>query len=305
MPVVVIPGETTAPPVQAESPDHRLRVISHPAGGGVFLRADFSDLNPTPRKVRFVRGRDQLPVRSGHDAWAPGGVAKAYDREAPGGVPSAWYAIPIFWINGSYVAGTMSQGAQVVAPSVDQERDFWIKSIQSPKQMRLQGQGPDPEGSMAGRDAGQEVPGSMFLAGGWDVPIWQPVTYRFRTYTTAEFRQLQQLVAAGPMLVQTLPLYGIPDEYFKLGSMAWSYTIGAFDPRRNVSLTLNPCRRPPTEHAPLYVPGHSWEDGKAAYLSWDHAASFVDTWDDLLITAPPIPESIIPETGDGGDEGGP
>lgn len=306
MPVIVPPtGVTPELPVTSESSDGRLVAITHPAGGGVFLRADFSYMNPTPKKVRFVRSTDRIPVRSGHDAWAPGGIAKAYDREAPGGVPSVWYAIPIMHQAGEWVEGTITQGVQVVAPSVTIDRDFWIKSIASPLQIRLPAYGPDPTTGMDGRDSGQEIPGAMYRAGGWDVPIKQPVTYTFRTETHDEFYQLEQVVQAGPMLVQSLDLYGIRDEYYKLGAFRWAYVVGAFDPRRESQVTFNPCRRPPTEHSALYVPGHSWDDGYAAYLSWDHAKGLVDTWDGLLITAPPNPGVIIPESGGDGDEGGP
>lgn len=306
MPVIVPPGTTApTPPVQAASADNRIRAITHPEGGGVFLYADFSDLNPAPRKVRFVRGLDQVPVRSGHDATAPGGTAVAYDREAPGGVPSAWYAIPVFWQAGRFVDGPSSAGVQLVAPTVDVERDFWIKSIATPLQLRLSARYPLPEVTRQGRDASQEVPGSPYLAGGWDVPLRQPITYTFRTYTLEEFEQLEELLDAGPMLLQALRAYGIRDEYYKLRDLRSQYMIKATDPRRTVALTLSPCRRPPTEGAPLYVPGHSWADGQAAYLSWEHASALVETWLDLLINTPPAPEGIIPETGGEGDEGSP
>lgn len=308
MPIIVDPDNTPTLPSQAVSADGRLTVTTYPAGGGVYLYADFSDLNPTPRKVRFVRGQAQIPVRSGDPAWAPGGVAKAFDREAPGGVASAWYAIPIFWDAGVYVEGTMSQGAQVVSPAVDHDRDFWLKSIGTPRQMRIRSTSAAttlPERSLTGRDAGQEIPGQSYRAGGWDVPVLQPVTYIFKTHTVSEYEQLELLLSAGPVLIQQLAAYGVPDEYAKLGSLSWKYQISATRPERVVTVTFNPCRRPPTANSPLYIPGYSWDDGKAAYLSWDHAAGLIDTWDELLITAPPVPDEIIPESGGDGDEGGP
>lgn len=309
MPVIVDQDYELELPTEAESSDGRLKATTHPAGGGVYLRADFSNLVPTPRKVRFVRGREALlPVRSGDPAWAPGGIAKAYDREAPGGVPSAWYAIPIFWSAGQYVEGAITAGVQLVSPAPTRKLDFWLKSINTPHQLRLRSTSAmsmKPERSLNGRDAGQPVPGQMYPSGGWDVPVVQPVTYVLKTHTRVEYDLLESLLAAGPMLVQQFADYGVSDEYVKLGTSSWHYFNRAIDPERVVTMTLNPCQRPPTAFSPLLIPGYSWADVDRSYLSWAHLASLVPTWDDLLLSELAPPAEITPETGGSGDEGGP
>lgn len=288
---------------QAESPDGRVRVITFPEGGGVFVLADFSDLTPKPKKVRFVRGLDHTPVRSGNDAWAPGGQAIAFDREAPSGEVSFWYAIPITRVGGVYVDGTPTLGVPITAPSPDLERDFWLKSLAVPQDLRLSARMPAPTGRIEGRDFGQRRPGARFMAGGWDTPIVQPITFTFRTDTPAEYQQLEQLVSYGPMLLQTIPLYGIEDQFVKLGTLEWSYLLGAYDPQRNVTITFNPCARPPTEAAPLLIPGRTFGTVAETYASFQQIVDDLDEFYDLMIIAPPLPGGLEPESGGVGDEG--
>lgn len=262
------------------------------------------DLPDPVRKVRFVRGPDRLPVRSGNDTWAPGGSAIAYDREAPLGAASAWYAIPIFHQAGVYVDGPMSQGAQVIPEPLTPIKDFWVKSIATGKQMKLEAWTPDPESGLEGRDAGQPVPGQSLESGGWDTPIEQPITYVFLTKTIPEFQQLDDLVKYGPMLVQTLAMYGIPDTYAKLVSLRWAYLTGAYAPEREVTITFKPCKRPPTIDGPLYVPGVSWADVVASFVDWAAVIAGVDSWRELLTVPLPAPGEVIEESGeDDGDEG--
>lgn len=271
MPIVTVTAPPVAPPVTSSSTDGYLTVTVDGTNGGVLLQADFSSLPTVPRKVRFVRDTidGEGPVRSGHDAWAPGGYAIAYDAEAPLGVVSTWRAIPIYGNAGIYTDGVASASASVIPPDLDTYQDFWLKSISNPTlSIRLRSTIPNPEFNLAGSDALVDIPGSELQAGSWNVPKRQPVTYTFKTATAAERNAVLAVLRAGPVLVQCLRLYDISDGYFLMGSVKESYAVGAFDPRRHIEVTFKPVSRPPTEGAPLYVPGRSYADFDAAFLSY-------------------------------------
>jgi hypothetical protein len=208
-------------------------------------------------------------------------------------------------INGHLVEGQMSQGAQVVAPAPDKVHDLWIKSVNTPVDLRLEMWGPDPVFSLEGRNAAQPRIGSGYVSGSYDTPIVQPMSYTTTTYSHAEFDHLLAVMKnGGPLLVQTAASYGIADEFALFGSMQWEYRAGAFNPQeREVTIKLQPINRPPTDESPLLIPGRTFDLVASNYLSFDHIVASLDEFYDLLITAPPVLDSLIPETGGAGDEG--
>lgn len=271
MPVIVNVGALTPPPpVTAVTLDGRLRATSDPTGGGVLLQADYSAAPTRPYKVRF--SRNGVPVRSGYDAWAPGGYSLAYDLEAPLGAVSAWTATPLYLdpATGLLTEGAPTDAVALVLPDLSEAQDFWIKSIDDPSlSRRLTGEGPDPEFGLTGRNGLADIPGSPLLAGSWDVSTVAARTLRFLTASRTERDELLALLGAGPVLVQSLRLYGIDDFYALPGDVNEAYHVGAFSAARIVTVTLVPVSRPSALGAPLYVPGRSYADVSAAFADYD------------------------------------
>jgi hypothetical protein len=267
MPVIIVPAPPIIPPSASTSTDGYITATTDPTYGGVLLTADFSTLPTLPRKVRFSRGDGSL-VRSGDTAWAPGGIAYAYDFEMELGVITPYAATPLFDTFGVWSEGTTSGYASVTVPDVDQSADFWLKSISNPLLSVRASSRNDAEFSLAGRDSLIDIPGSEFAAGSWDVPTRQPVTYTFGLTTTVERDALYDVLRAGPVLIQILKLYDIYDGYYVFAGLTERYTFGGYSQARTVTATFKPVRRPPTEGAPLYIPGRSYDDVDIAYASY-------------------------------------
>lgn len=281
MPIIVGPYTPPVVPVTATSTDGRITATYDPAHGGVLLRADYSDANPQPYQVQFRR--NGLTVRSGDPAWAPGGRALAYDYEMALGEVAEWTAIPIYRSRtAGYSTGTPSAGAALVTGDLDCELDFWIKSTPNPAlSRRLRSQVPDPTVTTTGRNSLVDTPGSPNYSGSWDVGLNAAQTFTFLTYTHAERDELLTLLDSGPVLVQCLRLYGIAQFYAKSADVRQEYHVGAFDPRRVITVTFLPIERPATINSPLFLPDHSFDDVRAGYVSLDQLNAAVASWDDL------------------------
>lgn len=283
MPVVIVPAPPVLPAVTATSSDGRLTATVDLAGGGVVLRGDFTADQNKPRKIRFVRGDDQIPVRSGDLAWAPGGVANAYDFEMPLGVPSSWRAVPFY---GASVlsAGPASAAVTLTSPDLDcGSGDFWLKSVSHPDlSVRVRSNIPNPEFTLTGRDSLADLPGSDLPGGSWDIAVKGQASYTFLTRTKTEFDDLAAVLKGGPLLLQCLTVYGIDDGYYVLGSASWAYQVGAYDPKRLVAVTFKPVPRPPTTDSPLIVPGRSYIDTAAAVASYSQLDASQQSYDAVL-----------------------
>lgn len=281
MPIIVGPYTPPVVPTTATSSDGFVTATVDLVHGGVLLVADYSAAVPQPYQVTFRR--DGQLVRSGDPAWAPGGLAIAYDYEMALGVPSIWTATPIYRTAGAgFSTGVESAGAAVTGPNVDTVTDFWIKSVPNPNlSMRVRSQIPDPTIGQTGRNSLTDIPGSPVYAGSWDVALTSARQVKFLTATHLERDDFIKLLDSGPVLVQSLALYGIYDFYAKSADVSQEYHVGAYDPRREIQVTFLPIARPATVGAPLYLPGHSYDDVDAAYVSYDQLDSAVASYRSL------------------------
>lgn len=278
---IFLPASTANPPaaVSATSPDGILTATLYE--NGTHLYADFSAVAGDWMKVRFTRG-DTL-VRSGNDAWAPYGQAHAYDFEAPLGQAATWIATPIDTLGN---LGTPSQAVTIYLPGLpefDTDHDCWLKSVLQPDlSMRLEMQAPDPETEQDGRDQLTQIPGSDLPAGAWDIPVQPAQSFTFKTYTLDEYKALVELLKAGPLLVQTDALFGIDDFYALRQSVHTAYQVGAYDPRRLITVGLQPCPRPDPYGAPLIIPNRTWDLVAENVSSWNALTGAYATWSDMV-----------------------
>jgi len=241
--------------------------------------ASIADPSHALKKVRFIRD-DGVRVRSGDDAWAPGGWAYAFDNEAHPGDHVLYQAFPVDK-NGNL--GTGSEQLSIQVPALPASKDCWLKSVEQPTlSMQLEMQIPDPEQDQDGRDTLTDIPGSEFQAGGWDVPVQAPWQFVFKTYTLDEYQALVALLKSGPLLWQGLNVYGIDDFYCLRKSVHVAYEKAAYDPRRLITVTLQPIDRPPTLDAPMAGSGKSYDWVAGQVESYDQLQQVWPTYPDII-----------------------
>lgn len=282
-PIIVDPSFVPPPPpATATSSDGYLTATLDPAHAGVILKANFSSLGTVPVKVRFYR--DGVLVRSGDPAWAPGGIAIAYDHEVPVGATSSWTAVPIL---ASGALGTSSTPVALTVPAPSGSLG-WLKSIISPDLSMLVTLASAAEGGRDLRADLASVPGSPFPVGSWDVPTALTITIGIRTDTAEDYDAIVALVSAGAVLFQGNDTSGIPRNLYALptGSLAAARMAGAETgfgwEFRLWSLTLTEIARPATIDAPLRIPGLSWETTADSYASWSTLTAAKSSWAALL-----------------------
>ncbi|MFC8009161.1 hypothetical protein [Streptomyces cinereoruber] len=280
MPIIISPSDIPPdPPVEAVSPDGYLTARRDDPWAGVMLIASFPS---GPARVRFVRtGADgvEVPVRGGDVAWAPGGVAVAYDHEAPLGVSSAWYAYPIGWDG---TVGARSDGASVTPPAPAPFRDVWLKSLTDPAMsLRVQVMA-WPELAYAERQQRFDVDGAaspVMRVDEWSLPSSSVV---IETDTLDERQALLDLLRSkSVLLAQTRTEYGRPDAYWVPGAFSESMTGGAADPGRSWTVAVTAVDRPTTVGAPTRIPGRSYDDSAALWPTYADRTSTGQTYLDV------------------------
>lgn len=284
MSIIVDPGFTPPPPpAVATSADGRLKVIADNAHAGARLVADFSDLVPLPRRVRFLRS-DGSPVRSGDPAYAPGGMAVAYDHEAPLGGPVSWVAVPVF-ADGS--EGTTTDAAALTLLPAAASR-MWVKPLVDSDLSVIGRMSRAEESGRPLRATVTPVVGAEMPAGGWDVALSWTGQITFRTDTEAEYVALLAALSAGPVLAQPSGCAGLPTDMYLLpqGELAAVRMSGAATGQgwkfREWAVSMVQVGRPTTLDSPLIIPGLSWDDMTPLYSSWDNVVAVVPSWYALL-----------------------
>lgn len=284
MTIIVDPGFVPPPPpTVAVSSDDRLTATADNAHAGALLKADFSDLPTLPRRVRFYRG-DGSPVRSGDPAYAPGGVAVAYDHEAPLGGPVSWYAVPVFK-DGS--TGTPTTAAALTLTAAPASR-AWLKPLLNPD-LAIIGRASRAEEQGRGfRTNFTPVVGATLPGADWDIPLGWTGQITFRTDTEEEYLAMVAALSAGPLLMQPSSCAGLPSDLYLLaqGSMAAARMSGAATGQgwkyREWAISFVAVDRQPTLDSPLIIPGISWDDVPRLYSSWDNLVAVVPSWYALI-----------------------
>lgn len=289
----VDPSFSPPPPeTVVKSPDGILWARVDSANAGVHLRADFSATVPQPVKVRFYRG-DGSAVRSGDVAWAPDGLAHAYDHEASPGETNTYFAMPLD-VDGVQ-SGDVSDSLGVTLPWSVDVSDVWVKNLQDPsKSLHIRASESEETGRPA-QTSFTGVPGvavglssSSGPTGGLSLTLTVYVddraTYRALFGTRAN-GYTDALLDGSVLLVQAHPerggfeqFYARPNGDLLAARRAHGFGYGM----REVPIGLTESRRPATLGAPLIVPGVSWELVASQYASWDDLAAVVPSWEALL-----------------------
>lgn len=274
-----------APPAVVTSTDGLLSAKVDAANAGVMLRADLSSRSPAPVCVRFFRGDGSL-VRSGDPAWAPGGVAHAYDHEAPLGTGVSYYAQPID-VDLAPVGEPTSKVA-VEVPWTGDLSDVWLKNPSRPDlSLRLPSATFEETGRPL-RTTFTDVPGARLGISSATLTGGLSGTLTVKSATKAAYDTLLQLLDGSILLMQAHPdLGGAPQMYARptdnlISQRAPGATTGYGWDKRLWPIAITECRRPATLDAPLRIPGLTWESVAAQYVTWENLAAQVDSWDDLL-----------------------
>ncbi|MER7623955.1 hypothetical protein [Streptomyces sp. NPDC126503] len=282
MPIIITSGDIPPdPPVESVSPDGILTVRRDDTWAGVYLIADYAS-DPDVARVRFVRaGADavEVPVRGGDLAWAPGGMAVAYDHEAPLGVSSSWYAYPVGWDG---TVGARSDGAAVTPPEPAAPRDVWLKSLVDPALSMRVVVLAWPTMEYAERQERFDVLSAaspVMRVDSWSLAT---STVTLETATLAEREQLLALLQSGTtLLAQTRGEYGRPDAYWVPGKITESMPGPAYDPHRTWEVTVTGVDRPATVDARLRVPGRSYDDSAALWPTYADRTSTGQSYYDV------------------------
>ncbi len=261
MPIIVV-GAIVEPvdPTEAESPDGVLHVWSDPAYGGVKMRATFSVIGLSPERVAFIR-IDDTSVRGSDPAPAIGSIAHGYDHEAPLGSPATYYAIAY---DAAEVEIGRSSTVAIEIPEPKGEFDLWVKSLEAPSlSLLLSARVPGPVIGDAGRLSLVTAQGSRYPGGSHDRRVAAPLELVARLPTVAQRRRWYELIDSGPVFVQMRNAYGEPDFYALVGDSSHQMLVTMSDPRRDVTFTLNPIRRPPTVDSAPIMPGYTIAESRA------------------------------------------
>lgn len=275
MGITVDPQFVPAPPVETVTgPDGVLSAKVDPAHASVLLWTNYTTADPLPQKVRFFRGDGTL-VRSGDPAWAPGGLAIAYDHEAPIGAAAPYYAVPLYR-DGS--TGDSSATVAVQMPAPRGAREVWIKSPLNPARSALAWVEETPEITWAARTTFTDVQGSRLPVAVWDVRSGLSTSLLIHTTTRAEAAALEALLDAGPLLVQTRAEYDLESFYCLPGEVSKTRPGKMIDPDALWTVPLTECRRPATLDAPLRVPGNSYAETDPDFPTYAEATATGTTY---------------------------
>lgn len=283
MSIIIDPDDDPPePPVEVVSPDGILTVRRDDTWAGALLIADFSALTPDPMQVRFTRvSADgvEVPVRSGNNAWAPAGIAVAYDHEAPLGQSSTWYAYPIDW-DGE--VGDRSDGAAVTPPAPTPVKDVWLKALGDPSlSMRVKVMA-WPEIQYGERQQRFEVLGAsppVMRIDAWSLPT---STVTLETDTLEERLAFLALLTSGtPLLAQTRLANGRPDTYWVPGQIGEAMPGISTDPHRTWTVAVTAVDRPSTIGAPLRIPDRSYDNSAVTWPTYADRTATGQTYADV------------------------
>lgn len=251
------------------------------AAGNLKIDSVVMMVNPP---IEMIFTRDGQPVRSGNPAGTSGGVANAYDFEARNGRVASWVAQPVYLSpTGEKVLGPATQPVSITPPDLTGEYSMWIKSITDPYlSMRVIGMYPSPVIAYDGRDTVTPQPGSMLSAGSWDVPTRSPEAWVVKTKTVAEYEDLSILLRSGPVLVQHSVTRGRDDLYGLMKSISTEDQFSAKNPHRLTTFVLIPISRPPTDSAPLIIPGASYDDVRDNQGTYNNVAATYASYDAIV-----------------------
>lgn len=236
---------------------------------GVLLKADFTAATQLPTKVRFTRG-DGLVVMSGDPAWAPGGIAVAYDHEARPGQANSYYAVPIYPDDSE---GDASQTVAVGVPWSVDDSQVWLKCPTDAGISLCLRAATFAEDGRPFRTSVTPIIGSTLPMSTADLTGGLSGTLTVRTDTKAEYDAVLRLFAAGDiLLVQAHPdLGGIPEMYVRpmdrLASQRMVETGYGWG-KRSWAVQVSEVRRPSTAGAPLRIPVNTYAAVKGRYGSY-------------------------------------
>lgn len=284
MGIVIDPSAPVpTPPAEATSPDGILTVRRDDTWAGVYLIADYSDADPVPQKVRFVRVADgtEVRVRGGDAAWAPGGIAVGYDHEPELGASSSWYAYPIA---ADGTVGDRSDGVGMTLPEPDQPRDVWLKSVSAPGLSLRVIVTAWPTLEYTERQQRYDVLGAsapVLSVDEWALASGQMTLL---TETLEERTQLLTLLTStSVLLAQTRQTYGRPDAYWVPGKISEEMIGPAGDPGRQWIVDMTQVDRPPTVDTPLRIPGRSYTDSAGLWPTYADRTATGQTYQDVTV----------------------
>lgn len=233
----------------------------------------------SPHNIRFQRGDGQW-VRSGDPARSPGASAIAYDHEAPLGQQTSWTAVPIF---ADGTEGAPSGPVTLTTPDVPRvRRNVWVKAINDPGlSMPLLAVMPLPTFARAGRLSLSDIPDSQYPAGPYDVPSARKTEMTVLTETAADHEAVEALFTSGPVLVQQRGDFGQRDRYYLPGDLTEAPVARMDSGARQWTVALSEIARPATIDAPLYIPGHSFDD-LATVGTYNDVAAAYDSYDAIV-----------------------
>lgn len=267
----------------ATGSDNILTVTTDPTYAGVWLKADFSALSPQPLQVRFTRGAG-VTVRSGDPAWAPGGLAYAYDHEAPLGAASVWTATPI-WQDGT--VGSDSVSVAVVVDVMDVAVDCWIKPLgNADKALGLPVYNDSIEEGLSARVTLTAKIGAAYPSASWDRRTPNALSLTLRTTSKTQKTAALGALDEGPVLVQLNPVFGVDDFYAVPDSSSLRFVQGEWSALRDIPTSFVPIARPATIDAPMRWPGKSYAAVSLPLATYAGRTSAYPTYQAVLETPP-------------------
>lgn len=268
------------PPLSITSPDGILTATAYADGIGVHLRAVF----PIDKlaKVRFIRD-NTIPVRSGNDAWAVGGIANAFDMEAPLGTPVTWFAQPVD--QDGLPVGDPSQVLSLVLPIPVEPYNSWLKSLNAPNlsQLIFVTKEELPSFDYTARQQLSQIQGAEYQAGTWDKHLAPSTSLPLYTDPEIDQQMMLDLLRSGPLLFQTDPEFKEPDYYFLPGDLNRATTgAGYASGSRLWSVPVIQVARPTPYGAPFYLPGRSYADTHKAAGTYRIRSTLFPSYGDTI-----------------------
>ena len=262
MPIIVNEAVVNPPdPTEEESDDGVLHVWTDPAYGGIKIRSRFGVIGLDPDHVVIIRV-DDTPVRGADPAQAIGGVSHGYDHEAPLGAPATYKAFA--YDKDDNLIG-QSGTVAIMIPEPTGFYDLWVKSINDPGlSLLMSARIEAPEIGTTARLGLTAAQGARYVGGSYDRRLPTPFDLTIRLPTIGQRRQFYALIDSGELFVQLRNAYGEPDFYALAGDASHRVFLTMNDPRRDVSITLNPIDRPPTVDSSEMIPSYSIADSRRA-----------------------------------------